>query len=212
MSNDRQHANDRDDAHDDAAPDGTAPEDAALFADLVAEAAQLPSLQPTRDLWDGIAARITTPVIAVDAVPPSVRPAWTRPGRLAAAAAVLVTVTATATWQIAQRTIAPPTASVVVADPVAPFAVAAPVVRLAGTYDQEISEMRALLAVRNLGLDTETTRVFEENLRVIDDAIAATRAALDADPASALLAQRLTGAYDMKLDLLRRLATLSEIS
>jgi len=61
-------------------------------------------------------------------------------------------------------------------------------------------------------LDPATVAVVDENLRVIDAAIAAARAALDQDPASALLSQRLAGAYDMKLDLLRRLTAMRTIS
>ena len=194
------------------------PHDEAHFADLIAGAAELPSLRPSRDLWDGIAARIETPVVALANATTAARPAWTRPGRLAAAAALLVTVTAAGTWQIARRTaplVDDATAAATTLDTAAPAAMLAaytPTVRVASTYDQEIAALREILAQRELDLDDATIRVIDENLRVIDDAIAAARAALDADPASALLTQRLTGAYDMKLDLLRRLATFTEIS
>jgi len=198
--------------HDEAQASDAERDEAAGVAELIREAAQLQPLRPSRDLWDGIAARIETPVIGGRDAGALQRPAWTRPLHLAAAAALLVAVTASATWQIARRTL--PSAAdtpALVADEVTASS-SAPIVRLASTYDHEIAVLREILTLRELALDDETTRVLDENLRVIDDAIAAARAALDADPASALLTQRLTGAYDMKLDLLRRLATLTEIS
>ena len=69
---------------------------------IVRDAAALPELQPTRDLWDGIAARIEAPVVELE---PRQAPVVVRRGLpwrvAAAAAAVLVAVTALATWQIA---------------------------------------------------------------------------------------------------------------
>jgi anti-sigma factor RsiW len=69
----------------------------ALLADLDAirrEASALPTLEPSRDLWAGIAARIDARVVSLDetrrASPAIARRAWMRPS-LAAAALVLVT-------------------------------------------------------------------------------------------------------------------------
>ena len=69
----------------------------SLLADLDAirhEAAALPTLEPSRDLWTDIAARIDAPVVALDEVRPAraaaLRRAWLRPS-IAAAALVLVT-------------------------------------------------------------------------------------------------------------------------
>jgi hypothetical protein len=77
----------------------------ALLAELrgiVHQAGALPELQPSRDLWDDIAARIEAPVVQLEArqAPVVVRRglSWRA---AAAAAAVLVAVTALATWQIA---------------------------------------------------------------------------------------------------------------
>src|SRR5512132_2878534 len=69
---------------------------ASLARDLWAiagEAAELPELTPSRDLWSGIAERIETPIIplAQRAAPRT----WSnRPARLAAAAVILVAATA----------------------------------------------------------------------------------------------------------------------
>jgi hypothetical protein len=75
-----------------------------LLADvrgIVRDAAALPQLTPSRDLWDGIAARIQAPVVELEHR--QVRgvgrrgPSW----RVAAAAAsVLVALTALTTWQL----------------------------------------------------------------------------------------------------------------
>jgi hypothetical protein len=82
----------------------------ALLADLTnitATAATLPQLSPSRDLWSGIAARIDTPVIAMDA-PRAVmdiprRRGWARP---AMAAAALVLVTAGITYVLTRASLA----------------------------------------------------------------------------------------------------------
>jgi len=75
----------------------TCAECGSLLADLDAirrEAAALPTLQPSRDLWTGITARIDTPVVALEDArrtrPAIMRRAWLRPA-VAAAALVLVT-------------------------------------------------------------------------------------------------------------------------
>lgn len=73
----------------------------AEMRSIVRDAAALPELEPTRDLWDGIAARIEAPVVELE---PRQAPAAARRGlswrMAAAAAAVLVAVTAWATWQL----------------------------------------------------------------------------------------------------------------
>jgi hypothetical protein len=197
---------------DEGATDGPDAPLSAADAELVAAAAQLPVLRPSRDLWDGIAARISTPEVPLPQRTTARHTAAWSVAQLATAAAVLVAVTAGVTWQVAQQRVAPTPEVAVLIQADDESATALPTLRVAAAYDQEIAELRAILALRDLGLDDATVRVVDDNLKVIDDAIAGARAALEADPASALLAQRLAGAYDMKLDLLRRLAALTEIS
>jgi len=82
---------------------------AALVADLdrVRDlAAALPVLHPSRDLWHGVAARISAPVvpIAVAGAPAAARRPWLhRPWAAAAAALLLVGSTATLTYTVASR-------------------------------------------------------------------------------------------------------------
>lgn len=82
----------------------------ALLGELSAittQAAALPNLEPSRDLWPAIAQRITAPVVALPdtvarragrhSVRQPVRPWFLAPAALAAAAAVLIAVTASVT-------------------------------------------------------------------------------------------------------------------
>ncbi len=139
-------------------------------------AADLPrEVQPTRDLFPGIAARI--------------RPRTSRwaPARWLVAAAMLVGVTS---WT---------TARVLRPDP-------APTAEIA--WDAQMraasAELRGALEARRADLDPATLATVEQNLAVIDDAIAETRAALDADPEDRRLRQALDRANEQKISLLRR--------
>jgi hypothetical protein len=75
-------------------------------------------------------------------------------------------------------------------------------------YDLEIGRLQAILVARRTQLDTTTVRVVEKNLKVIDDAIAQCKAALQRDPASRFLIESLNDALDTKVQLLRTAAQL----
>ena len=76
------------------------------------------------------------------------------------------------------------------------------------TLDREIATLQAIVDDRRSALDPRTVAVLEENLALIDRAIAESRAALAADPASRFLATQFARAYTSKLTLLRDAATL----
>lgn len=78
----------------------------------------------------------------------------------------------------------------------------------AADYDREIAELRAVVADRPGELDSATVDVLTRNLRIIDAAIAASRAALARDPHSPFLGEQLTRALGQKVDLLRTAALL----
>jgi hypothetical protein len=200
--------------------------DAELRA-IVRAAAELPALSPSRDLWSGIAARIEAPIVAlptrianataVVAEAPAARveapPARLPWRRLAVAASLLVATTAGVTYSIVKHrgaaeiagaggsaTVVAPLASV----PVEP----ASTMSAEQTFDREIGAMRNIIDERRKELDPVTISVLQKNLKVIDAAIAESKAALAKDPASAFLMDRLTQAYDTKLQLLRGVASI----
>jgi hypothetical protein len=73
---------------------------------------------------------------------------------------------------------------------------------------REIDRLRAMF-IRNRGqMDPRTAAIIEANLKVIDDAIAQSKAALAQDPASRFLNNQLNTALDKKLELLRTAAQL----
>lgn len=71
-------------------------------------------------------------------------------------------------------------------------------------YDAAIAELERALAARRGGLDTSTVRIVEQNLAVIDRAIADARRALAADPTDPYLHDHLASTMRRKLGLLRR--------
>jgi hypothetical protein len=185
----------------------------ALWAELEAigaEAAQLPLLTPSRDLWSGIEARIATA--------PRRLPFHRRQSvRLAIAASLLVAVSSAVTWQLASRApTALPAATVAVTEATPDGAVdaedaAAYVAAFSASVtqmDREIAALQSIVSERRGDLDPATLAVLERNLSVIDAAIAESREALAADPASQFLAQQFTRAYTSKITLLRGAAQL----
>ncbi len=222
-------------------------------------AASLPDLVPSRDLWQGIEARIQPSVVSI-----------ARPGRgaglsrswMAVAAAGLVIVSSSVTYVGTSRSIlrekkpaavkpaAPPLrvagptveAAPVVDDAVvSPGAPAAAAVRPAKAAAQtparpparraprgalasravqpvstsseiaiadEIDKLQQLLGERRSQLEPETVKVVEDNLAIIDAAVAQARAAIARDPASGFLSERLENALHKKVQLLRTVALL----
>jgi hypothetical protein len=178
----------------------------AELESISAEAARLPQLTPSRDLWSGIEARIS------GSAPRAARPFYSSQAfRLAIAASLLVTVSSAVTWRLA--TSSAPT-DAVAALPVGDGEVVESALHLASfnasvsQMDREIAALQAIVTERRSELEPQTVTVLETNLRLIDQAIAESRAALEADPASQFLATQFTRAYTSKLTLLRDAATL----
>jgi hypothetical protein len=185
----------------------------ALWTELEAigaEAARLPLLTPSRDLWQGIEARITAP---------RVLPFYRKTAfRVLMAASLLIAVTSGVTWRLATRAAQPelPAATLAVSEPSSPDAVgadltAANLTAVSGSVtqmDREIAALQTIVSERRGDLDPATLAVLERNLAVIDTAIAEARAALQADPNSTFIAQQFARAYTSKLTLLRGAAQL----
>ncbi|MEP6689629.1 MAG: hypothetical protein ABJD07_00655 [Gemmatimonadaceae bacterium] len=208
---------------------------AAVLADVAAirdEARALPALVPSRDLWSGIEARIAAPVIGLPAAAIHGRRAR-RPWLGVAAAAGLVIATAAITRALTPRAttarpvvaVAPAPAPAVVRETLFVMSPAMNVSLTGGTrdsratvtavqqkterlYGREIDELQQLIKVRRTDVDPRTLAIIDYNLAVIEHAIAQTRDALAKDPASSFLLERLNGALDKKVDLLRTAAQL----
>lgn len=157
---------------------------------LLREAAELPQvIEPGRDLWPEIAARLTRPGLG-DRTLRSLRIP------LAAAAVLLVAITWGITAILLDRSSDLDTVEVSPSGDADWLVVESPLVRAVEELTLTFAENRERLA-------PETVARIETNLRVIDAAIGETRAALFADPADANLRQMLWNAYRAKLDLLQ---------
>ena len=158
---------------------------------LVAEAGRLPkSIQPNRDLWGGIAARLGR-----RATGNVQRAFWA--GALAAAATLVIA--------FGIYRLLPPSTALYRPEGQGWAAVQA-------DYEQAAIELSRTLAAGRGRLKPETVAVIERNLRIIDAAIAESRAALARDPANAELRRLFAAAYRQKVELLRwaaRVATSS---
>jgi hypothetical protein len=190
------------------------PECGSVLADirtLQIGASKLPELAPSRDLWSGIANRIETPVVALNAsgtmkaVTPRRRwrAAWT-----GLAAAGLVAVTATVTYELTSRS--QPRTTTAAAVPATSDSQFTPVSNrsIEQRYDVEIKRLREIVTERSSQLDPATVAIVDKNLKVIDDAIAQCKEALRSDPSSGFLIESLNDALETKVQLLRKAATL----
>ncbi len=176
---------------------------------LARRAGTLEDRQPTRDLWPGIAARISGDAAVVRLVPRRRRFAFSVP-QLAAAAVALMALSAGGAVLLTRSAPAPATAF-------APAGLAVPVAGSASakgveSYDVAIRDLEAALAARNPPLDTATVRAVRQSLAVIDGAIRQAQAALAQDPNSLYLNNHLEQALDRKLEVLRRITTLAVTS
>lgn len=75
-------------------------------------------------------------------------------------------------------------------------------------YEKEIVQLQTVVKEKRQQLKPETIDIIEQNLKVIDEAIRQSRAALEKDPGSRLLTQQLDRARAKKIALLRIAALL----
>jgi anti-sigma factor RsiW len=187
---------------------------------LLDEAAALDEeIAPPRDLWQGIAPRLESRTgVAADPMD-EVRTIGPRPVRplpwwmLAAASIALVVTTSLLTLRFSggrgMDTPATMPAQQAQARPAAPTNTALASFRPAEQeYEKAIADLQAVLATRRGQLAPQTVATLEANLRIIDQAIRESRAALAADPNSPELARMLSDTYDAKLNVLRRAVSL----
>jgi hypothetical protein len=177
----------------------TGPEDRRLLD----EVQRLPrTLEPERDLWPGIEARLS-----VDEQPAARRVlrgdfTFGRRSLLAAAAVLVVCVVGLATG-VLRRDPAPAR----VGEPI-PTA-AADLDALDANYALVSRDVLDALA-RDQDLDPATVELLQRNLTIIEGAIEEIRAALADDPENAGLNRLLTAEYQRRGDVLRRAARLAD--
>jgi hypothetical protein len=207
---------------------------ASLVRDLESirrEAEKLPEMAPSRDLWEGIAARIEAPVIYLKSRAP--RAPAPRAWKMAAAAVVLMAVSSGVTYfvvsnnqqaasapAISMGTESPNTDAVAqttpgVVTPSRPSSGSGSGVLVSAEpsapeilYDQEITRLRTILDQRRGDLDSTTVGAVEKSLKAIDQAIMDARTALAGDASSQFLNEQLNRALEKKLGVLRRVALL----
>lgn len=193
---------------------------------ISAAAAKLPLIEPSRDLWPGIEARLGAQVadtvdVSEHATPRS-RGIVVSTRMLAIAASVLVMATAGTTYLVLRDRLPAETTVAVIgqapaATPSAQAGLGTPASLSVGSgefgaYTKEIGDLQGAIAERRSRLDPATIAVIERNLRVIDGAIEESKRALAKDPNSELLTALLSDALANKVRLLRQAALLPPLT
>jgi len=187
---------------------------------VVARAEALEDRPPGGDLWAGIAARIGAAAgnaAVADFEEHRRRRGWLSQRRLsfslpqlAAASVALMILSAGSAWLLSRtggpgsETLGPsaePGASLASAPVASGFGVAG--------YDAAIAELEGVIEESRDRLDTATVRIIEENLMIIDRAIAQAQRALAEDPASIYLNEYLAATMRQKLEFLRQAAQMA---
>jgi predicted anti-sigma-YlaC factor YlaD len=169
---------------------------------ILADAKELPrSIAPARDLWPAIDARL-------DATPIRERTLWSMRYPLAAAAALMIAISSALTAYLVNEREA---ASSVEQRPTASSDVL--LVRAwRSTEDEYLKatvELLEALEILKERLPPETAEMVETNLRIIDEAIQESRAALAVDPSNGELVEALSARYRTKLEVLQQVNRLA---
>ena len=166
---------------------------------IVVRARSLEDRPPSGDLWSGVAARI-------GAGPRRRRLTFSVPQLLAAGIALAV-LSGGSAWLLH-----PDPAGVAAVQPAAPGTVPVATVGSTGaagrSYDSAVDDLERVLAEGRGRLDSATVRVLEQNLALIDRAIAQAQRAVAADSANIYLNTHLAETMRRKIDLLRQAAAL----
>ena len=148
-------------------------------------------ISPPGGTWEGIQQRIS-PVRQAAGRPQW----WQRRGALAAAALLLITLSSAITALLVRR---PDTFT-----GTSSFAVTQ------AAYERAAEELAETLEYRRKDLSPTALAVIEQNLRIIDEAIRETQAALATDPRNQRVAELLWASWEKKIDLLERAAQHAE--
>lgn len=188
---------------------------------IAAEASSLAPQSPENDLWPGIAARTTQPR-RVSFTIPQLAAASLLMAALSGGAVVLLLRGANGPSQSAASQTGTVESSVVDDSRPAAGSLSAAIGSATGfatavnvadaQYDEAVAELERALEEGRGRLDAATVSVVEQNLSIIDLAIAEARGALMADPSNGFLSGHLVEARRRKLDLLRRAAALTQVN
>jgi anti-sigma factor RsiW len=181
-------------AHLDSCPTCTALVDG--LRGVLAAADSVPrSIEPPRDLWPEIRARIRGEARA----PADRGRGWRYYTVLAAAAVMLVAISSMVTREVVLKAAGAPN------DVATVESLPSGVVPVS-EYDRLDRELTALLETHRRSLRPETIATVERNLAIIDRAIAEIRVALVEDPANRALHDLLRASYGQKAALLRQVS------
>jgi hypothetical protein len=165
------------------------------------------SLTPPDDLWNDVRTTIEAGKVAhlpLGAAPALARGIWMTPGKLAAAAVVLIAATASLTGVMMKSS---PSAPVVAQEP--SFTTAASWQASERVFLVNVLELREQLEALHDHLSPGTLVKVEKALATIDLAIAEGREALLRDPSNAALSELMASNYRQKIELLRRVTQLA---
>lgn len=173
-------------------------------------------IQPERDLWRGIEhairdSKIVRPDFAAEnhaPTAPTTRINWRRVGLFAAAAMLLIAFSSGITAYLVRAPLAPMGGGL---EPgLTEFETVAWEGFLAAerSYQSVTDELLASLEAQRDELAPETIEIVEHNLRLINEAIAEARAALERDPANRKLVGKLTDMYRTRVSFLEGMSRL----
>lgn len=178
---------------------------------LLAEAAALPEeLDPPRELWPGIEARLA-PRARVLSFAPLRRWAFLAPPLAAAAAALLVIGLGWRPWPSASPSPGPSQAPVSAEAGVRTVALssAASLAQAEAEYRRATEQLLESLRSERRSLPPGTLETVERNLKAIEGSLGEIRAALEQDPENAQLARLLNSTQRRKLQMLQSVARLT---
>jgi anti-sigma factor RsiW len=168
---------------------------------IVMRARSLEDRPPSRDLWSGIAGRI--------GAGPRRRVFTFSVPQLLAAGVALAVLSGGGAWLLHPD---PSGIAVAPADSAVPNLVAVTAANPSSgrerSYDSAVDDLERILIQGRGRLDTTTVRVLEQNLALIDRAIAQARYAVAADSANVYLNTHLAETMRRKIDLLRQAVAL----
>jgi anti-sigma factor RsiW len=164
--------------------------------------AELPrSVEPPRDLWPEIEARIGAEKV--------VRATFSRRALLAAAAVVLVASSVVTAYLVGRRQATSEAVATPVVRPVTSGVLAASFAEIGvNDYHAVRQQLLDVLERRRDELSPATMDVVLSNLRLIDDAMDQIAEALGEDPGNELLMRQLVSIYRQQINLLERAAIL----